>query len=315
MQRARLLGAAVVTFDELGYARATVAHITARARVSRRTFYDLFSGREDCLLEVMDDAVERVGVELEGAGVGVGSWRERVRVGLWVVLSFLDREPVLARVCVVQSARGSQRVLVAREEILAGVAGMIDEGRNEGVRAGQVPPVMAEGLVGAVMAVLYKRLLEGGSGPLVGLLDELISMIVLPYLGLAAARRERRGIGTFSSGREQPAGLKSPTRLAYTASDDPLRDVPMRLTYRTARVLHATATDPGASNRLIGERSDINDPGQISKLLGRLRRLGLVENTGAGQAQGATNAWSLTELGERVIEQLSLTAGSGEDVR
>src|SRR5580693_2986164 len=69
MQRARLLGAAVVTFDELGYARATVAHITARARVSRRTFYDLFSGREDCLLEVMDDAVERVGVELEGAGV------------------------------------------------------------------------------------------------------------------------------------------------------------------------------------------------------------------------------------------------------
>ena len=45
MQRARLLGAAVETFAELGYARASVAHITARARVSRRTFYDLFENR------------------------------------------------------------------------------------------------------------------------------------------------------------------------------------------------------------------------------------------------------------------------------
>ncbi len=84
MQRARLLSAAVVTLDELGYAQATVAHITARARVSRRTFYDLFAGREDCLLAIMSDTLERIGVELESATVGVGSWRERVRVGLWV---------------------------------------------------------------------------------------------------------------------------------------------------------------------------------------------------------------------------------------
>ncbi len=45
MQRVRLLAAAVVVFAELGYSRASVAHITARARVSRRTFYDLFENR------------------------------------------------------------------------------------------------------------------------------------------------------------------------------------------------------------------------------------------------------------------------------
>ena len=157
MQRARLLSAAVVTFDELGYAQATVAHITARARVSRRTFYDLFASREDCLLAIMNDALERIGAELESATRGARSWRERVRLGLWVVLSFLDREPVLARVCVVQSARGSQRVLEAREEILARVAKTIDEGRKESVRAAQTPPLSAEGLAGAVSAIVYKR--------------------------------------------------------------------------------------------------------------------------------------------------------------
>ena len=80
----------------------------------------------------------------------------------------------------------------------------------------------------------------------------------------------------------------------------------MRLTYRTALVLQATAAHPGASNRLIGEHSDIYDQGQISKLLGRLKGLGLLQNGGAGQAKGEPNAWRLTELGERVTEQLAL---------
>ena len=64
MQRSRLLSAAVVTVDEVGYARASVAHITSRARVSRRTFYDLFENREDCLLAVLDDVAGRIEAEL-----------------------------------------------------------------------------------------------------------------------------------------------------------------------------------------------------------------------------------------------------------
>jgi AcrR family transcriptional regulator len=303
MQRARLLSAAVVTLDELGYTQATVAHITMRARVSRRTFYDLFASREDCLLAIMNDTLERIGVELESATVGVGSWRERVRVGLWVVLSFLDREPVLARVCVVQSARGSQRVLEAREEILAHVARTIDEGRTKSARAAQTPPLTAEGLAGAVLAIVYKRLLEGGGEPLKGLLNELMSMIVLPYLGPAAAHQE--------CARPVPVAPKmslTPAMFAHGGGGDPLKDVPMRLTYRTALVLRAVATRPGGSNRLIGESADIHDQGQISKLLGRLQGLGLLQNAGAGHAKGEPNAWSLTGLGERVIEQLSLSS-------
>ena len=79
----------------------------------------------------------------------------------------------------------------------------------------------------------------------------------------------------------------------------------MRLTYRTARVLEVTAQHPGASNRAISEVADIHDQGQISKLLGRLQRLGLLQNGGEGHAKGEANAWSLTPLGERVTEQLA----------
>lgn len=87
----------------------------------------------------------------------------------------------------------------------------------------------------------------------------------------------------------------------------------MRLTYRTARVLHAVAAHPGGSNRGIGEHAGIYDQGQISKLLGRLERIGLLANTGVGHTKGEPNAWRLTALGERVAEQLSLGTSLRED--
>ena len=78
---------------------------------------------------------------------------------------------------------------------------------------------------------------------------------------------------------------------------DPLKGLKIRLTYRTVRVLSAAARAPGASNRDLAEGAGIVDQGQISKLLGRLESLDLLENRGEGQMKGAANAWYLTVRG------------------
>ena len=135
MQRSRLFGAAVAVVDELGYARTSVAHITARARVSRRTFYELFENREACFVDLLEHVVATIESEISAAGLEGLAWRERVRGGLWAILCFFDREPALARVCVVQALRGGPRVLARREEILVRLARVLDEGRSEGSRA------------------------------------------------------------------------------------------------------------------------------------------------------------------------------------
>lgn len=150
IQRVRLLAAAIRAVDELGYADITVADITSRARVSRRTFYELFADREACLAAVLEDALGLIGAELSAANLGGLAWRERVRTGLFTILSFLDREPVLARVCVVQALRGGPQVLERREAILTQLAAVVDEGRRSSVRAERCTPLTAEGLVGAV---------------------------------------------------------------------------------------------------------------------------------------------------------------------
>ena len=64
---------------------------------------------------------------------------------------------------------------------------------------------------------------------------------------------------------------------------------------------------------MIGERAEVADQGQISKLFARLEGLGLLRNTGAGHTHGEPNAWRLTPLGERVIEHLSLSGDFHQD--
>jgi chromosome segregation and condensation protein ScpB len=81
---------------------------------------------------------------------------------------------------------------------------------------------------------------------------------------------------------------------------DPLRALNMRLTYRTVRVLMAVAANSGSSNRMVADGAGVSDPGQISKLLHRLERLGLIGNDGTGRPPGGPNAWSLTEKGRAV---------------
>ncbi len=312
IQRSRLLSAAVGTVEELGYTQATVAHITRRARVSRRTFYELFANREECMAALLESAVGEISEEIARAGLAGLPWRERMRGGLAAILAFLDREPALARVCVVQSARGGQGVLERREEILSRLAAAVDEGRSESARGGECSSLTAEGLVGAGCSIVYSRLLRGESPALTGLLGELMGMIVLPYLGPAAARREQ-AISTLA-----PAEISAVRDGAGAAKArrDPLETVPMRLTYRTVRVLDAIAERPGVCNREAGERAGVLDQGQISKLLARLERLALIENRSeGGHAKGEPNAWALTRRGDEVAQSIRSHARRESDRR
>jgi AcrR family transcriptional regulator/DNA-binding MarR family transcriptional regulator len=304
IQRARLLSAAVWAVDELGYSHATVTDITGRARVSRRTFYELFANREECLLAVLEDMVGQVRGEIHAAVEDGASWRERVRLGLWAMLSLLDREPALARVCFVQATRGEAAALGRREELLGALTAVVDEGRWERTRAAECVDLTAEGLVGAGFAIVHARLLRGERKPLADLLGELMSMIVLPYLGPAAARREQ----ARSAPTRRPSVARGPAGGARGATRDPLEGVRMRMTYRTARVLEGIAEHPGVSNRTVANYAGITDQGQISKLLTRLERLGLLVNSGDGHSKGEPNAWALTVKGQQVAQSIRLHA-------
>jgi AcrR family transcriptional regulator len=286
-----MLAATVEAVEELGYARMTVAHVIGRARVSRKTFYEVFADREDCFLAAFEQALSQARVLASEAYEHESGWRGGIRSALARLLAFMDEEPAVARLCVVEALGAGERVLERRLEVLDELAEVIDRGRLATSASREPPEVTAEGVVGAIFAVLHTRVLEGGKKPLTDLLGPLMSMIALPYLGAKAASREL----------SRPALIPRSERSRGTArSQDPLEGLDMRLTYRTVRVLMAIAERPGANNREIAEGSGIVDQGQISKLLNRLARLNLVENLGEGHEKGAANAWQLTARGAQV---------------
>jgi AcrR family transcriptional regulator/DNA-binding MarR family transcriptional regulator len=291
IQRSRILSAMAEVVCEQGLAAATVANVVARAGVSRRTFYELFSDREECFLAAFDHAAGLVSGRVLAEYERPGTWRERIRAALAALLEFLDEEPNLGALLVVHSLGAGPLALERRAGIVDALIAAVDGGRAAtGGRKGATPaPLTAEGVVGAVLAVIHARLTQpAGRDPMVELLGPLMTMIVLPYQGAAAANRElTRPAPTPRSKPRRPAG-------------DPLKDLDMRLTYRTVRVLIAIATRPGGSNREVGDAAGIADQGQISKLLQRLTALGLIENQGAGHSKGEANAWQLTAKGLEV---------------
>src|SRR5450755_1830932 len=79
IQRARILSAMVEVASEAGYVGAAVAPVVARAGVSRRTFYELFDGREDCFLAAFEWGVAHAREVMVESYASQRSWRERVR--------------------------------------------------------------------------------------------------------------------------------------------------------------------------------------------------------------------------------------------
>ncbi len=292
IQRARILSAAAHVVGEVGYSGMSVARVTARAGISRRTFYDLFDDREDCFLAVFDEAIDRATEVARSAASEQAGWRDQVRAGLMGLLQFAGDERVSGTLVIVHALGCGPNVLSCRTRRLGPLIAFIDQGRSQTKTTKSPPPLTAEGVVGAVLSVIHARMLAPDAPPLTDLLNPLMGMIVLPYLGPAAAAREL----------SQP--MPKAQRGTIKPAKDPLDGLGMRLTYRTLRVLTAIADQPGASNREVATHAGVQDQGQISKLLARLDHLGLIENTVQGHAKGEANAWTLTPKGNEVEQAI-----------
>jgi AcrR family transcriptional regulator len=297
-QRSRLLNAAAEVASERGYQRMSVTAIVARAGVSRKTFYELFKGREDCLLAVLEESLARMARVAVPAYEGDASWPDRVRAALLALLAFLEGEPDLGALTLSYLLGYGPRSPELRTRVRELLSAVLDEGCSQARPGHNSSALTAELVVGGVLAVIHARLRRAAREP-TGLVNPLMWMIVLPYLGPAAAARELA--------RSAPKRAGAPP----TPASESLWDLDMRLTYRTARVLEVIAVAPGSSNTEIGTHAQITDQGQASKLLARLARLGLVANTGAGQSNGAMNAWRLTSRGEELESAIRRKSGAG----
>jgi AcrR family transcriptional regulator len=189
IQRERLIVAMLNAAADLGYLQTNVQDVIDRAGVSRPTFYEHFSNKEDCFLAAFDTSAERLRKKIDiAARAGGDSWRDRVRYSLEALLRFASREPDTACTMVVEARAASAIAVRRRVDLMDEFARCLEAQARELLPEGRPhTPLTASGIVGGVESLLYSRLCKQEFDQLEALLPSLMYFVVLPYEGHEAA--------------------------------------------------------------------------------------------------------------------------------
>jgi AcrR family transcriptional regulator len=188
-QRERLLLAVAECSLAGGFQAATIEQITARAGVSKKTFYDHFKSKDQIFLAAYQEAFEQMRAAVNRAFLSEDAWAGRVAAALQEFLAFLAANPAFAHLCIVEVHAAGRTALERRSNALEFFAEYVDLGRRENQEA-HVPALTAQTIVGGIHEVVYRHILEGRTKELPGLLAELVYNALLPYLGAERARVE-----------------------------------------------------------------------------------------------------------------------------
>jgi AcrR family transcriptional regulator len=187
-ERAAVLAAIAEIAGEQDVGAATVAQISKRAGLTRHRFYELFGNRDRCLDESYDAVVAQVDTRVRAACAEGRSWTERMRCGLRAALACFDEDPALAKLCVLHALGAAPATIRRRRRVFVELVRAVEAG---GSAAGAAPsPYIAEGIVGGAFALIETRLAADPPPSLAELVNPIMWMIVLPYLGPGAAARE-----------------------------------------------------------------------------------------------------------------------------
>jgi AcrR family transcriptional regulator len=186
-QRERMLVAVADAVAEQGYAATTVADVIARARLSRRTFYEHFADKEECFLAAYDTVVEQLLAEVGAAYEQADGWPHKIHAGLTTFIGALVAEPAFARMCIVEVVAAGPDARGRRDAAMRVFVDFLEAGRAESPKDLAVPTLAAEIVVGGIYEIIYARLLRDAADELIEMLPDLLVCALLPYLGHAVA--------------------------------------------------------------------------------------------------------------------------------
>jgi AcrR family transcriptional regulator len=93
--RRRLLDGLAAGITEVGYRNTTVADIVRRARTSRRTFYEHFSGKEACFVALLTDANAHMIRQVSAAVDQDAPWTSQVRQAVEAWIASAESRPAI----------------------------------------------------------------------------------------------------------------------------------------------------------------------------------------------------------------------------
>ncbi len=182
-QRRNVLKAATEVFAKRGYPGTTVDHIILAAKIGYATFYELFDGKEDCLLAVYERIVADFWQRIAAGVPAQAPWAEQVCAALRVALEAIGETPQAARVALVEVQTAGSEALASYERTHDRIVPLLRRGREGSPYAEQLPDTLEEATIGGVAWLLHQRLVRGGVETIDEVYPELVQIVIGPYLG------------------------------------------------------------------------------------------------------------------------------------
>ncbi|TRW88945.1 TetR/AcrR family transcriptional regulator [Mycolicibacterium sp. 018/SC-01/001] len=91
----RLLDGLTVSIGERGYRESTVADIVRHARTSKRTFYEHFAGKEQCLIELLRRNNADLIARIRSAVAPDDDWERQIRQAVDAYVAHIGARPAI----------------------------------------------------------------------------------------------------------------------------------------------------------------------------------------------------------------------------
>ena len=200
-QRARMLAAMVQVVAEKGYGRVAVADVIERAGVSRKTFYEQFSNKDDCFLAAYDATVDELLATIDEALEALApDWLAAHRAAVLAYLQALAASPEFARAFLIEVLGAGPEALSRRAAVQERFAAQLRDvhrrARADIPEIPEVPPYTFRAAVGAVTELVTVHVLERGAQTL----PELAGAVLDVQLALLVGRQVAQELAARAGG-------------------------------------------------------------------------------------------------------------------
>jgi AcrR family transcriptional regulator len=182
---ARLTDGLAASIAEKGYAATTIADVVRHAHVSKRTFYEQFSDKEECFLALYSATSDELLELIADAADGAGPWEERIEAAARTYFERLAAEPALLRAGVVEIQAAGPRARRLRRDVQRRYADLLrtlsEQAAAEQADVRALSPALATAVVGGLNELMLEAVEEGEEervGELAGAASELLRAVM-----------------------------------------------------------------------------------------------------------------------------------------
>jgi AcrR family transcriptional regulator len=159
-QRQRLLNGMIDVIAREGYAATNVSAVIAAAGVSRPTFYEYFTDKNDGFLAALEEVNRRVLGDVASAVSDVAPEFAR-EAAIGALARLASAQPGLARIIFNEAMAGGPGALDGRDHAIHELSQIIERADRRLPATAQTPDVSTRMLLGAIYRLLAQRLRRG----------------------------------------------------------------------------------------------------------------------------------------------------------